>query len=154
MGSSAAPALVRCARPGDGPVLAALSVELGYPATAAEVARRLDPLLASPEHEVLVAEDAAGRVVGWIHAFVSRRLESEPFAELGGLVVAAAHRGQGVGRALVAGAEAWAAGRGMAKLRVRSRASRSGAHRFYERLGFVNTKVQEVFDKPLTAADP
>src|SRR5690606_28443107 len=78
---------VRPAAPADLDALAALAGRLGYPSSAAEVEARLHLLTAHPGlHAVYVAE-AEGAVVGWVHVFVGARLESEPFGELGGLVV-------------------------------------------------------------------
>jgi GNAT superfamily N-acetyltransferase len=91
--------------------------------------------------------------VGWIHVFTTLRLETDAFAEIGGLVVAESHRGREIGKRLLDSAEHWVIQRGMPRLRVRSRASRSGAHRFYEQSGFIRTKVQSVFDKRLGDGD-
>ena len=97
----------------DAEAAAALSGELGYPADAAAIRARFAALDGRPEHGLLVAEDA-GRVVGWVHAHDDWTLESGRTAELLGLVVTEARRGAGVGRALVAEAERWAAARGCA----------------------------------------
>ncbi len=134
----------------DVPALAELAGELGYPSTTAQVGERFRRLLAHPElHRVFVAEGADGEPAAWIHVFVSLRLESEPFAEIGGLVVGAASRGGGVGEALVRRAEAWARGRGLARVRVRSNVVRERAHRFYQRLGFARLKEQVVLVEDL-----
>lgn len=87
------------------------------------------------------------QIVGLIHIFLARRIESEPFAELGGLVVAESHRRRGIGRRLLARAEEWSAGCGVAKLRVRVRSDRNEACTFYRNLGFMKAKEQGVFDK-------
>jgi GNAT superfamily N-acetyltransferase len=140
---------IRTAEPGDAAALARLSGELGYTVEVATAAERLAGLARLAGHAVLVAEAAGGEVVGWVHVFAARRLESPAFAELGGLVVAEELRGRGVGWALVAAAEAWAGERGLAELRVRSNVVRDDAHRFYRRLGFAESKRQAVFRKPL-----
>lgn len=128
----------------DAAAIASLAGELGYPSTEAEVAGRLARMLGSPSDVALVATDAGGEVVGWVHVLVALRLESSPFAELGGLVVGTQARGRGVGRGLVGAAVDWARSRGLSRMRVRSRVERADAHRFYERLGFRATKDQRV----------
>jgi len=60
-----------------------------------------------------------------------------------------AHRGQGVGRRLVAEVEAWAAGRGLGIIGVRSNVARAESHPFYQRLGYVRTKTSHVYRKQL-----
>ncbi len=140
---------VRPATLADALGLAVLSAELGYPSEPASISRRLEILLARPDHAVWLAAASGGEVAGWVHAFVSLRLESDPFAELGGLVVGSGSRGQGVGRRLVATAAEWGAAQGCTRLRVRSRVERNGAHGFYARLGFVRSKTQGVFDATL-----
>lgn len=138
---------IRPARSGDASRLAELSGELGYATSAPEVAERLAALEASDEHVVLVAEPDAGKLAGWIHCFTAPRLTAAPFLEIGGLVVAEAWRGRGVGTALVAEAEKWAAARRLTRLRVRTNVIRRESRRFYERLGFERVKTQDVFSK-------
>ncbi len=140
----------RQAQPADLPALTELAGELGYPSSEAEIGERLRLLLAHPElHAVFVAEDEAGAPAAWIHVFAAHRLESDPFAEIGGLVVGEASRGGGLGETLVRRAEEWAREHGLSHLRVRSNVVREHAHRFYERLGFERLKSQVVLAKPL-----
>lgn len=139
---------IREAESNDAAALAALSIQLGYPATAGETAERLAALRERPDNVVLVAEDG-GAVLGWLHAGGMLMLESAPFAEVLGLVVDEAHRGKGVGKRLLAGAVRWAADHGYDKLRVRSNVIREDAHRFYEREGFRRAKTQVVLDRRL-----
>lgn len=150
-GTDDARPILRRATTEDASALAALSHELGYPTDPSAVAARLDPLLRALDHQVLVAEIDGG-VVGWAHAFTAIRIETEPFVELGGLVVAEAHRGRGVGRTLVRAAEAWAADRGLYRLRIRSNTVRSDAHAFYAALGYERAKTQAVFTRMIDAA--
>ena len=138
---------IRNARNYDADAIAGLCGELGYPATRAQVVSRLAAVEAESRACVLVAEDASGTVAGWLHVAIRASLTNEPCAEIRGLVVAASSRGQGLGGALLRAAEAWAHARGCECLRVRSRVEREGAHRFYERAGFVRAKTQAVFGK-------
>ena len=141
--------ITRRAVPADAGALAGLSAELGYDASTDEARRRLERIIDSPDHEVLVAVDGSGLVVGWAHVFAAPRIESAGFAELGGLVVAESHRRRGIGRLLIAAAEEVSANLGVVKLRIRSRVEREDAHRFFENLGFENVKKQQVYEKIL-----
>jgi len=149
MGRAPREITMRTAIPDDAESIARLSGELGYPTTAADARRRLFDIKTAETHAVMVAEDAPGSVVGWIHVFRSPRLGGEPFAELGGLVVTESLRGHGIGSRLVAETERWAADRGIATLRIRTRTTRNDARLFYEDLGFVLTKTQVVFERQL-----
>ncbi len=140
--------VIRPATDADAPVLADLCCQLGYPSEAEAITRRLAALLGRANDAVLVAEDE-GRVVALVHVLGTQHLVVAPFAEVGGLVVDAAWRGRGVGAALLAAAEAWAAERGFEIMRIRSNVIREDAHRFYESHGYSNTKRQIVFAKNL-----
>ncbi len=96
---------------------------------------------------MFVAENADGQVVGWVHVFEAVRVESDGFAEIGGLVVAQNWRGLGAGARLVAAAERWASDNGFDTMRIRSRTERGGAHGFFERLGYTCSKSQRVFER-------
>jgi GNAT superfamily N-acetyltransferase len=132
---SAAPP-VRRAAPGDAAALAGLLGELGYPADADAVTRRLDELLARDDYGVFVAE-AAGRVVGFggVHVFPALHAD-RPVALIAALVVSEAARGGGHGARLVAALEAFARGHDCERVMVTTANHRAGAHAFYERLGY------------------
>ena len=142
---------IRAAELQDAPEIARLSGELGYSADPEVIARRLRTLLRSATDKVLVAESLSGLVVGWVHGFLSQLIESNYRVEIGGLVVVASERRQGIGRRLVAEIETWAKGRGAMELSVRCRDDREEAHRFYECMGYRCVKTQRVFRKPIPA---
>jgi GNAT superfamily N-acetyltransferase len=133
----------------DAPVVAALSGQLGYPSTPEEIEHRLHGASRDPESALLVAEGGDGRVVGWTHVIGRHFLESEPFAEIVGLVVDAGARRLGVGRALATGAESWARARGYAAIRVRSNTARDESRPFYLGIGYETIKTQYVYRKKL-----
>lgn len=133
----------------DAEPIAVLSDQLGYPASAASIRRRLQNLLSDRGHGVWVAETTEGIVAGWVHVFVKNLLESEREAEIGGLVVAGECRGRGVGRALVERAERWAKARQLKSVYVRSNIVRKEAHIFYPKLGFQIIKTQSAFRKQI-----
>jgi GNAT superfamily N-acetyltransferase len=127
---------------------ARLSTELGYPVDARALLTRMQQMAGDRNRAVLVA-CLDGEVVGWIDLSVEYHLQSEPAALIGGLVVAEAVRGRGIGRQLCAAAEDWACGLGIARLRVRSNAVRERAHAFYLRDGYTRVKTSAVFEKRL-----
>lgn len=140
---------VRILHEDDLPAVAALSAELGYPVTSAELQARCALLRRSTTDALLVAAKEHA-VIGWAHVQERTLLESGTFAELVGLVVSATSRRTGAGRALVAASAAWAKARGLGRLRVRSNAARVESHHFYAALGFTRTKTSQVYDLVLS----
>ena len=140
--------VVRAMEPGDAIAVAALCGTLGYQATVPDVITRFTALAASSRDKVFIASDGDA-IVGWVHAFVSMLIESDPFVEIGGLVVSDSMQRRGVGRLLMAQAEAWALARGCREVRLRSNIVRAGAHRFYESIGYRTLKTQYTFVKTL-----
>lgn len=141
-------AIIRPATLADSDRIAVLSGQLGYPTAAEQTRERLDIILGDPDQAVLVAEQG-GEVAGWLHVFIRQTLDAERQAEIAGLIVDDRFRGATLGRQLVARAEAWALGRGVGGMRVRSRVTRERAHKFYLGLGFETVKDQRVFQKRL-----
>lgn len=140
--------VIRAMALGDAEVVAALTGQLGYERTAADIARWIQAV-AGVEEQVALVACVDGAVVGWIELSIERRLQTAPFALIGGLVVADGVRGRGIGRRLCGAAEDWARERGMEKLRVTSRSTRPDAHRFYLRDGYETVKTSMVFEKKL-----
>ena len=138
--------VIREATAADARALGSLSIELGYPNGLEQTSQRLQRVLGSTGHQVLVAEDDQSRVIGWVHVFGSVRIESDGFAELGGLVVTERWRGRGVGREMVTASLRWAVNNGYSTLRIRSRVERTTAHEFFQKLGFSARKTQIVFE--------
>ena len=143
------PPAIRPARPGDEERIAALARQLGYPSTAEEIRRRMEPLSGDSGHAVFVADLPDRPVAGWVHVFRLATVESDPRAEVGGLVVDEACRGKGVGRRLMERAEAWARNSGCPTVSLRSNVIRAEAHRFYLGLGYAIVKTQHAFRKTL-----
>jgi GNAT superfamily N-acetyltransferase len=141
---------IRPIEAGDVAALVPLCGQLGYPATSEQVERRLQLLLGCPGQGLLGAEDTAGQLVGWVHVQTRCVFESDPFAEICGLVVDENTRGHGAGRDLVAAAEQWAVAEGHTVIRVRSNVIRTATHRFYQNRGYTIQKSQISFTKPLT----
>jgi GNAT superfamily N-acetyltransferase len=123
-----------------------LSGQLGYPQPEAATAAHIVAVLNSPDDCAFVASEAQN-IVGWIHGFKTRRIETGMFAEIGGLVVDDAFRGKGIGKLLVEAVREWCLQQGLHTLKVRSNVIRTDAHRFYGREGFSESKEQKVFEQ-------
>lgn len=145
---SAAHVTVRLATMQDAARLAELCGQLGYPSTTEEVERRLRLILPDQESAVFIAE-SGGNVVGWIDVFVSRLVETDQHAEIGGFVVDEGCRSQGVGRLLLERAEEWARAEGCSVMTLRSNVIREKAHTFYQNSGYAVVKTQKAFRKTL-----
>jgi GNAT superfamily N-acetyltransferase len=143
------PITVRQATIDDAERLSELSTQLGYPASRKDVERRLKLIARSPENVVYVAALADRRVVGWLHAYVRRLVESDPTADIGGLVVDEGCRRSGAGRLLMQHAEQWARERGCKAVTLRSNVLREAAHGFYQSLGYTIVKTQHAYRKVL-----
>jgi GNAT superfamily N-acetyltransferase len=134
----------------DAAAVAELTVQLGYEASEAELKERIAALLLNAQNQIALVACVDGDVVGWIEASIVRRLQSEPHTLIGGLVVKDGMRGLGMGKRLCAEVEAWTKNKGLMALRVTSRSTREGAHRFYLREGYRQTKTSAVFEKVLS----
>lgn len=136
---------IRAAKAGDVEALLALYVQLspGNSATDLTLARRaLREIEKLPNVEVLVAE-RDGAVVGTAMLVIVPNLTHGAawWAQVENMVVDAAHRGAGLGQALLESVceRAWSAG--CYKVQLQSANERDGAHRFYERFGFRPSSV-------------
>jgi GNAT superfamily N-acetyltransferase len=140
--------LIREATSKDAEALAQLATQLGYPAQAGQIARRMQAL--AHDRSCVLAGDANRAVVGWIHIEVYGTILLDNVAEILGLVVDERWRGQRVGQALLRAAEEWAAERGCTTVHVRSNVVRDRAYRFYLQNGFQQVKTSFTFAKTLT----
>lgn len=140
--------IYRTAQIDDSSEIARLSGQLGYPVEAGQVHERLKIILGNNDNVVYVAE-LQNKLIGWVHAHGRYLLESEPFIEIGGLVVDSDFRGLSIGKNLMSYCEEWAKSLGFKRIRVRSNTNRPDAHHFYSRIGYKNVKSQQVFNKEL-----
>ena len=129
--------------------IAALSHQLGYPATPEEVLRRISAVLQHPDHCAFVAV-VDDQVAGWIHGFHTINLESDPFVAIAGLVVDEKNRRTGIGKALIDKVIEWSASVECGRVRVRCNARRRDSHLFYQALGFMEVKEQKIFDRQVS----
>jgi len=138
---------LRPAAPADAEALAGLCGELGYPSTVKQVRERLC-LLDDPERTLLIA-DAGGSLGGFIDVHIQRVVEADPYVEVGGLVVMAGHRGEGLGAALLVAAAEWGRRHDLTLMWIRADLARKGVHDFYPAVGRRRVKDQRVYEYPL-----
>ncbi len=116
--------------------------EVAVAATRTWISQAIDQ--PGPGSAVLVAEHGTGECVGFVTIQRDTHWTGEEQAYVPELVVAEAAEGTGVGRALMAGVEAWARERGLRLIEldtgIRNRRSRA----FYARLGFAEESVKLV----------
>ncbi len=111
-------------------------------------------LIEGPESTILVAQNEAGQLLGFVSAHI-RTMPASPvrderrFTEIDNLVVASAARRGGIGRALMAAAEAWSAEHLIEALELNVY-SFNDAVAFYEACGFdsVMTRMRRPIGLP------
>jgi predicted N-acetyltransferase YhbS len=138
---------IREMQPEHAEAVSLLARELGYQRSPAQVREWIDELRRSTREQSAFVAVFANEIAGWIEVSIEHRLQSPPFAFIGGLVVEEGSRGRGIGRRLCAHAEAWAWQRGVETVRVTSRSTRAEAHRFYLRDDYKEVKTSLVFEK-------
>ncbi|WP_047044126.1 GNAT family N-acetyltransferase [Vibrio mexicanus] len=133
--------IIRSALESDALGINEVSKHLGYSElSSSDASSKLEELLTSNLDHVFVAE-LDGQIIAWLHLIYARRLASDNFHEICGLVVSPDFRGRGVGKHLVQYAQDNIDG----NLRVRCNELRVESHKFYEAIGFNCSKVQRVF---------
>ena len=137
--------LIRKITAADAAQIAALSGQLGYKFSAEKTAIQIAAINNSTNDIAFAATDN-NKIIGWIHVFYTIRLECDSYCEIGGLVIDESYRGKGVGTMLIEHIKPWCAEKKCAQIRVRSNSKRTGAHKFYEHLGFKQSKQQNVFE--------
>ena len=147
---------VRDAAPADLDALLRLLRQLDPPEeapTRAETLAALAAVARQPGMRLVVAV-ADGAVVGALMMAVLPNLShhAQPWCQMENLVVDEAHRGRGIGRALMDWCEQEARAAGCYKLQFQSRNHRRVSHRFYRRLGYQALTVG--FRRYLTGTPP
>jgi GNAT superfamily N-acetyltransferase len=151
MNSFNAPSLiVRPIAREDAKTVAELSGQLGYEVSIEAIYERITQLSCCTERQAAFVACLETEVVGWIEASIMHELQSSPYSFISGLVVNETKRNLGIGKKLCAEVEAWSRKEGVTTIRVTSRISREGAHRFYLREGFERIKTWAVFEKMLS----
>ena len=140
--------VIRTIEPRDAAEVCILTHQLGYDRTIDEIAHWIYSLQDRRSNQAAFVAELAEEVVGWIEISIEHRLQSAPYALIGGLVVKDGFRNQRIGLRLCERAESWCWETGVATVRVTSRSTRLDAHRFYENNGYRLTKVSHIFEKP------
>ncbi len=146
---------VRGARPGDAAHIAQLTLQLDPDLDPAPIAQRFERLLTRATHAFFVLDDPSSDggdgIAGFVAAEHRTLLQFGERVELIALVVDPRVRRCGAGSTLVAAVEAWARQRrGVQDMVVRSSLSREDSHPFYQRIGYVHHKTQNVYTRTLT----
>jgi GNAT superfamily N-acetyltransferase len=144
---------IRAMRVDDASSVQELSKQLGYSPRVEDVSARIASIQNHPDHFLRVATDRNAKIVAWVHGCTEIPLEAQSYVRVTALVVDATHRGQGIGRQLMANLEHWTIDKGISLVSLRSQIRREEAHRFYERLGYEKTKTSFKFEKDLDQAE-
>ena len=142
--------LLREAATKDAEEITRLSNQLGYAISVPATLQNLKTI-SENQNEIIGVAVHEEKVVGWIHAFQTTRLESGSFCEIGGLVVDNQYKRMGIGKMLIEHIKPWCIGKGTTALRVRTNVKRTEAHEFYFQLGFMENKEQKVFEISLSS---
>ncbi len=130
---------------GQANAISLLSHQLGYKSDGNETLNQLEKIIANKDNCVFIATQNQ-IIVGWIHAFYTIRVETQPFVEVAGLVVHEEYRKQQIGKHLIEAVSVWAIPFHCNKIIVRCNEIRSETHKFYQNLGFALKKKQFIFE--------
>ena len=127
---------------------------LGYDFSPEETASQLAKLSQDPHHFLLGFEDSTSHdLLGYVHAEVYESLYSKPGFNILALAVLTQTQGKGIGKNLLEELEQEAEKRGYNFIRLNSADHRTGAHAFYERVGYTCDKMQKRFIKIIRGED-
>jgi len=141
---------VRLLRRSDQQVVSELMRQLGYDIPSAELARRLDRILALETHYAAVAEEG-GRILGFVHAYERHTLERPRSVVVQSIVVDSSARKTGAGKLLMIDAENWARKKGIRHVVLYTRTDRDDAHAFYEHIGYRKVATSHLMTRLLDA---
>ncbi len=117
---------------------------LGYDYPEEKTRLRLEVALEKPDHAIFVFGDP---VVGYVHIEAYDCTYADPLGNILALAVHPAAQGRGAGRALMEAAEQWAKLCGISGIRLDSGMDRTGAHAFYQAIGYRLRKDHRNFVK-------
>ncbi len=117
---------------------------LGYDYPEDRTRARLEIALGKPDHAIFVFGDPA---IGYVHVEAYDCTYADALANILALAVLPEAQGRGAGRALMDAAEGWAKSRDIAGVRLDSGMDRTGAHAFYQAIGYRLRKDHRNFVK-------
>ncbi len=138
---------IRPAATGDLPALVRLlaelfSIEADFVADGERQRVGLSLMLGDHRHRTVLVAERAGAVIGMVTGqLVVSTAEGGLSALVEDMVVEAEARGAGVGRALLAAVERWAADRGATRLQLLADRENAPALAFYGRAGWRSTRL-------------
>lgn len=127
---------IRIAKAGDAQRICYLLGQLGYPADPDFMRVKISQLINRTDHLLVVYEDTEVEAVMSVHFIPQLPLQGD-FAIISYLVVDENSRSNGIGKKLEAYCVAQAKDRGCKRIQLHSSLKRTGAHRFYEREGYI-----------------
>ena len=134
---------IRNAQSGDAKDISILSCQFGWNTSEEDVKSRLEIILPRTDHKILVYENDAGEILGWIHARVDIIVSSGKYGEILAFVVREGSRGLGTGRELLSSAEHWIKHHEYhaTSIVIRCNNERKRTHEFYTRNGYSITMI-------------
>jgi ribosomal protein S18 acetylase RimI-like enzyme len=105
----------------------------------------LGPQLAEPDVVVLVAEDGAGAIVGYVYAGLepqSWKELREPAGFVHDIVIDESAQGRGIARSLMKAAIEWLHDRGAPRVRLWTAPQNAQAQHVFDKLGFRRTMIE------------
>jgi predicted N-acetyltransferase YhbS len=134
--------IIRKAKAGDASSISSLFSQLGYPASAQEMAGRIRTVSSKQEYLVFVAESGS-EIVGLICAYIGYSLEfTGKYGRLTALVVDEKWRGRGIGKLLMEKVESSLAKQGASLVVLTSSSYRKESHEFYRHIGYLDTGIR------------
>lgn len=120
------------------------------PTDVARARRFLAARLAASDTTLLPALDTDGTGLGFTHLFPSfTSVGTAPLVILNDLFVVPSARGRGVGRALLAAAEAYARAVGAIRLVLQTAIDNAAAQRLYESVGWMQDRSFVTFERTI-----
>lgn len=123
---------------------------LGHPTDSAVLAGRIEELKDHDQYFIRVFEEEESKaVIGFIQAEKYDLLYGDSGFNIIALAVLKEKQNKGVGRALLASLEQYAAENGGSFIRLNCNEKRTDAHAFYGHMGYVCDKTQKRFFKSI-----
>lgn len=120
---------------------------LGYDISIEITKKQMEKLLINPNHHIFYIAEEEELVVGYVHAELYETLYSEPMLNVLALAVNQTYQKKGIAKQLMQKIEQAASERDLVGVRLNSGETRTGAHKFYESIGYSSDKNQKRFLK-------